>query len=145
MRTTPDNITSLQPHEIFVFGSNLAGRHGGGAALTAARLFGARRGIGVGRCGQSYAIPTKDERLRSLPLLAIESYVRAFLFHADLCNGYSSALGRPTNWIYLVTPIGCGLAGYNPEDIAPMFRGAPDYVILPRVFLDVLGGQDHGR
>jgi hypothetical protein len=106
---------------IFVFGSNLAGRHGKGAALTALRTYGAVYGQGVGPQGQSYAIPTKDENLRSLPLLTIDRYVYKFLQYAR---------DHPDEK-FLVTRIGCGYAGYTDRQIAPMFALAPDNCILP--------------
>jgi hypothetical protein len=105
---------------VFVFGSNLAGRHGKGAALEAVQRWGARPGQGVGRQGNSYAIPTKGETLRTLPLSAISISVDFFLKHARANPGDS----------FLVTAIGCGLAGYGPRDIAPMFVGAPENVFL---------------
>jgi hypothetical protein len=107
--------------EIFVFGSNLAGRHGAGAALHAKRCFGAIYGRGVGLQGDSYAIPTKDENIRTLPLGAIHQYVDEFKefarTHPDL--------------EFHVTKVGCGLAGYSEVDIAPMFAGSPENCILP--------------
>ena len=105
---------------VFVFGSNLAGRHGKGAALEAARWWGAKYGVGEGRQGSSYAIPTKDGDLRTLPLSEIRAYVSNFLEHARC---------RPAD-SFLVTAIGCGLAGYNPSDIRPMFAGATRNVFL---------------
>lgn len=116
--------------EVFVFGSNLAGRHGKGAALHARQYHGAIYGRGVGPQGQSYAIPTKDERLRTLPLEVIEGHVKKFLSYAH-CFSFTH---------FRVTAIGCGLAGYKPEQIAPMFRGAPPNVELPEEFLAVLNG-----
>lgn len=106
---------------IFVFGSNLAGRHGAGAALFARRNYGAEYGKGVGRTGDSYAIPTKDEYIRTLPLSAIKLYVDKFL-------AYAKANPKLT---FLVTRIGCGLAGYLDKDISPMFQGAPENCLLP--------------
>lgn len=109
---------------VFVFGSNLAGRHGAGAALWARENRGAITGQGEGIQGQSYAIPTKDEQLRPLPLERIRQGVDRFLaFAAD--HGHLT---------FELTPIGCGLAGYSPPDIAPMFRAAPPNVQLPREF-----------
>lgn len=96
---------------IFVFGSNLAGRHGKGAALDAVRYHGAIRGIGVGLQGMSYAIPTKDCLIHTLPLPIIKLYVDQFLQFAQIAKMMH----------FNVTPIGCGLAGYKFEDIAPMF------------------------
>src|SRR5215467_9854185 len=106
---------------IFVFGSNLAGRHGKGAALWAKRMHGAIQGRGVGPQGGSYAIPTKDEQLRVLPLGTIRLHVRDFLLYARQHHELTFA----------VTAIGCGLAGYKPEQIAPMFTDAPVNVSLP--------------
>ena len=106
---------------IFVFGSNLAGRHGKGAAVMALRCYGAVYGVGVGRTGNAYAIPTKDERLRTLPLSAIAAHVSHFIEYATL---------NPDLHFH-VTRIGCGLAGYTDEQIAPMFRGAPENCQLP--------------
>jgi len=113
---------------IFVFGSNLAGRHGKGAALEARKKWGAVYGQGVGLQGQSYAIPTKDERLRTLSLGEIEDHVYWFLVYAREHPELS----------FQLTPIGCGLAGYQPSEIAPLFRGAPNNVTLPREFEEVL-------
>lgn len=106
---------------IFVFGSNLAGRHGKGAALCAVINHGAIYGQGVGRQGDSYAIPTKDWDLNSLPLHHIGAYVEEFIIHAR----------RYPEDTFCVTRVGCGLAGYKDSDIAPMFSGAPDNCILP--------------
>ncbi|MFA7504683.1 MAG: hypothetical protein WCZ28_08275 [Burkholderiaceae bacterium] len=113
---------------VFVFGSNLAGRHGKGAALWARRHHGAIYGRGVGPQGNSYAIPTKDHRLRVLPLHAIQAHVADFL---------ALARRRP-HVAFELTPIGCGLAGYRPEQIAPMFSDAPANVFLPDAFRAVL-------
>lgn len=106
---------------IFVFGSNLAGRHGKGAALFARQNHGAVYGVGAGRTGNSYAIPTKDENLRTLPLGTIGHYVDQFINYA-LDN---------LDLEFEVTKIGCGLAGYKESQIAPMFVGAPDNCHLP--------------
>lgn len=106
---------------VFVFGSNLAGRHGKGAALEAQRHYGAIYGQGIGRQGMSYAIPTKDRDLKVLTLDAIERHVREFLDYA--------AANSTTE--FFVTAIGTGLAGYRHEDIAPMFRSAPKNCALP--------------
>lgn len=109
---------------VFVFGSNLAGRHGKGAALFARQNRGAEYGVGVGRTGNSYAIPTKDERIRTLPLDRINTYVKDFLDYAR---------GNPSD-MFQLTPIGCGLAGYTYDQIGPMFSGAPSNVIIPAEF-----------
>ena len=102
--------------DIFVFGSNLAGRHGAGAAKFARQYHGAVYGEGVGIQGQSYAIPTKDKNLRTLGLRVIQSYVDQFI-------GFASARKDLT---FYVTPIGCGLAGYSRDQIRPMFADMPD-------------------
>jgi hypothetical protein len=116
------------PNMIFVFGSNLAGRHGKGAALYARNHFGAVTGVGKGPTGQAYAIPTKDERLEVLPLREIGLYVAAFLAWAD----------ENPKLEFRVTPVGCGLAGYTPAQIAPLFKDPPANVILPPEFTTVL-------
>ncbi len=122
-------MPSTIPATIFVFGSNLAGRHGKGAALWARQHRGAIYGQGVGRQGNAYAIPTKDHQLRVLPLRAIERHVAAFLDYA---------LAHPDERFEL-TPIGCGLAGFRPDQIAPMFAAAPANVLMPPAFAAVLG------
>lgn len=106
---------------IFVFGSNLAGRHGKGAALYARQHHGAAYGWGKGLQGDSYAIPTKDEALRTIRLAAIGQHVETFL---------SFARAHP-DLLFQVTRIGCGLAGYTDADIAPMFAQAPVNCLLP--------------
>lgn len=106
---------------IFVFGSNLAGRHGKGAALYAKNNHGAEYGIGVGRTGNAYAIPTKDERIKPLPLDRIALFVADFLSYART----NPALE------FQVTKIGCGLAGYREHEISPMFKDAPMNCHLP--------------
>lgn len=119
--------------EIFVFGSNLAGRHSKGAALEAYRYHGAIYGQGEGLQGQSYAIPTRENdpfdksnkpKLRTLHLGEIEFYVRRFIGFAQLAPGLT----------FKLTPIRCGLSGYKPEQIAPMFAYAPSNIILPEAF-----------
>ena len=106
---------------IFVFGSNEAGWHGKGAALFALKNHGAKYGVGHGRTGDSYAIPTKDYHIKTLPLFDIEQYVDLFKTYANLNPDLT----------FNVTRIGCGLAGYRDCDIAPLFRGAPSNCILP--------------
>ena len=107
--------------EIFVFGSNLAGRHGKGAALHARKHYGAEYGVGVGLTGSAYAIPTKDGKLRTLPLDQIKEYVDAFQVFAT----------QNPNLTFRVTAIGTGLAGYSHAEIAPMFEGSPGNCRLP--------------
>ncbi|QBQ72083.1 macro domain-containing protein [Agrobacterium phage Milano] len=111
-------------HIVFVFGSNLAGRHGKGAALSAARFHGAIRGQGVGFMGSCYAIPTKGYQLEVLPLNEIEKHVHRFLVFATMNQKLK----------FRLTPVGCGLAGYRPDQIAPMFKGAPSNIIMPAEF-----------
>jgi len=106
---------------IFVFGSNLAGRHGKGAALIALRYWGAVYGVGAGLTGYAYAIPTKQESLRPLHISQITYRVNEFLKVAE-------SLPKQT---FLITPIGTGLAGYKHEQIAPLFKDAPANCVLP--------------
>lgn len=120
-------ITKLKDNQIFTFGSNLSGRHGKGAALQAVK-FGAEYGVGVGPTGQCYAIPTKGHKLEVLPLDVIQGYVHIFNRWTLLCPDQE----------FLLTPIGCGLAGYTPEQIAPMFKNHSENVILCPEFKSVL-------
>lgn len=124
-RITPDIISHLNPNEVFVFGSNLLGKHMSGAARTAFEKFGAQMGIGLGLQGQSYAIPTMN-----VDLSLIESYVRTFILYAK--NNLKNR--------FYVTPIGCGIAGYKPEQIAPLFIEAIDCVniFLPNSFWRII-------
>ena len=119
---TPDFITELKENEIFVFGSNLQGMHGGGAARLAYNKFGAIWGQGVGLQGQSYGIPTMHGGVE-----AIKPYVDEFIEFAK---------SHP-EMIFLVTRIGCGIAGFRDEEIAPLFQECIeiDNVILPRSFV----------
>lgn len=116
---TPDMIEELEEDEVFVFGSNLAGMHGGGAAYMAFKKFGAVMGCGVGLRGQSYAIPTMQGGVET-----IKPYVDEFVTFA--CE-------HPELFFY-VTRIGCGIAGFRDKDIAPLFAGASDLdnVCLPK-------------
>lgn len=120
--------------EIFVFGSNLAGRHGKGAALHARQHYGAKNGQGEGRHGNSYAIPTKRTPWETLPLDVISGHVATFKRYAWLRQKMH------LEEQFLLTPIGCGLAGYTPEQIAPMFADAPSNVVIPPEFLAILRG-----
>jgi hypothetical protein len=123
-----DGLIGLKANEIFVFGSNLAGRHGAGSAKHANRYYGAERGVGEGRTGNAYAIPTKDAALKTLPLERIALHVAKF-------KGYAALHPELT---FKLVAIGCGLAGYTPEQIAPMFANAPANVIKPPEFLRAL-------
>jgi hypothetical protein len=113
--------TQAAADEIFVFGSNEAGRHGAGAAKAALLYYGAVYGEGYGLQGRSYAIPTKDENIQTLDLNDIEDYIYIFIVEAAL---------NPSKK-YFMTRIGCGLAGYNDEDIAPLFKHAPTNINFP--------------
>lgn len=110
---------------VFVFGSNLKGRHGKGAALRARKFHGAISGQGEARQGNSYGIPTKDTRLVTLPLADIAQYVARFIAYAEANPDIE----------FQLTAIGCGLAGYKPSDIAPLFRSAPSNVKQPPEFV----------
>lgn len=122
---TPDKITELREDEVFVFGSNLEGMHGGGAAYAAFKKFGAVMGCGVGHCGQSYAIPTMQGGIET-----IKPYVDDFI-------GYAKA--NPDLFFY-VTRVGCGIAGFKDEDIAPLFIDAIEVenICLPKAFVSQL-------
>ena len=133
-RVTPENITVLAYRQIFVFGSNLAGKHGAGAAklanLEGWAVWG--KGCGVHLLGKfgSFAIPTKGLYIETIPLDWIKYYVDYFI-------EYAKAFPELT---FLVTEIGCGLAGYQPEQIAPMFKDVVELpnVKLPQRFWDIL-------
>ena len=124
-RYTPDNVKYLKENEIFVFGSNLDGMHGGGAARVAHMTFGAIWGQGVGLQGRSYAIPTMHGGVES-----IRPYVDEFITFAQ----------EHPEMTFLVTRIGCGIAGFTDEQIAPLFIRALEMenVVLPRTFVNVL-------
>lgn len=125
MEYTPENITELGPDDIFVFGSNLKGIHSGGAARVAYQKFGAILGQGVGIQGQSYAIPTMQGGVET-----IKPYVDQFI-----------ALAREWDQnTFYVTRIGCGIAGFRDEEIAPLFDEAYDLynVRLPKSFAEII-------
>ena len=131
---TPEIINYLEPNEIFVFGSNEAGIHGGGAAKTAQEKFGAIYGVPFGLMGQSFAIPTKDTRIETLPLSDILNYLVSFI---------KFTIDNPQLKFYL-TKIGCGLAGYTTNDIKSILWKAvnlatnngelPQNIIIPIEF-----------
>lgn len=125
MMYTPDVVNSLADNEIFVFGSNLRGWHQGGAAKHAQRYFGAIWGQGVGLQGQSYAIPTMQGGVNT-----IKPYVDNFI-----------AFAREHQELrFLVTPIGCGIAGFSPIQIAPLFSDAvgDNNIVLPFEFVQII-------
>lgn len=113
MSTTPRQ-------QIFVFGSNLLGIHGAGAALAAKESWGAEQGVGQGPTGSAYALPTKRTPWRRLPLGVIAVNVAVFLDYA----------AAHPELQFLITRVGCGLAGYTEEEIRPMFEGAPDNCVF---------------
>jgi hypothetical protein len=122
---TPEMITELNNDEIFVFGSNLAGMHGGGAAYAAWKQFGSVMGCGVGLRGQSYAIPTMQGGVET-----IKPYVDEFIAFAR----------EHPELFFFVTRIGCGIAGFRDKEIAPLFAEATevDNICLPESFVKVL-------
>ena len=126
-RITPNHISQLASNEVFVFGSNLQGHHYGGAARIANEKFGAIFGQGVGLQGQSYAIPTMHGGVET-----IRPYVDEFIEFAK----------QHPELTFLVTRIGCGIAGFKDSEIAPLFRGAIgiENIALPQSFMDVIGG-----
>ncbi|GAB3567670.1 A1S_2505 family phage non-structural protein [Spelaeicoccus albus] len=114
-RVTPDRISELAPGEIFVFGSNAAGTHGAGAALVAYEKFGAEWGVGAGLTGRTYALPTMGGRSE------LQREAAAFVDFA----------GRHPELTFYLTKVGCGIAGYTEEEVAPLFAGTPPNVIKP--------------
>lgn len=127
MKASPLNITSVGPAQVFVFGSNQAGRHGAGAAKQAL-TWGAKYGQAEGLQGRTYAIPTKDKYIyRSLSVDEIRPYVDRFIQFAK----------ENPHLEFLVTEVGCGRAGHQPKCIAPLFVGAADLrnVLLPVRFI----------
>lgn len=132
MNQSKQKIEKLLPNEVFVFGSNEAGIHGAGSASLANICFGAEMGKGIGHYGQSYAIPTKDYRIKSLSLAKIGFYINDFIDYAK----------RREELNFLVTEIGCGLAGYEPIQIAPLFKRVRDEkienIFLPARFIKIL-------
>ena len=128
---TPEVITSLAKDEIFVFGSNLAGVHGAGAARLAYQRFGAIWGKGEGLMGLSYALPTKDTDIETRSLEHIGYSVIRLI---DCCYANPDKT-------FLVTKCGCGLAGLRVQDIAPLFKtqsSLPTNLVLPREFHDII-------
>ena len=114
-------ITKLRPGEIFVFGSNRAGIHGGGAARLAREKFSAQHGVGEGLTGQCYAFPTLNENFEKVSRAALEASRDSF---------FETARRHP-ELTFLLTKVGCGIAGFAEDEIRPLFRDAPANVILP--------------
>lgn len=123
---TPEFITELKPNEIFVFGSNIHGMHGGGAAAIAFRKFGAEWGVGEGLTGQCYALPTMEGGVDYIAE-KVENFIACAKEHPELK--------------FYVTKIACGIAGFSIEEIGPLFADAipMENVILPREFVEELG------
>ncbi|MFW1734488.1 hypothetical protein ACG94V_14040 [Acinetobacter sp. ULE_I001] len=117
-------IKTLPEDTVFVFGSNMAGTHQGGAAKTAHLHFGATKGVGRGWAGQSFAIPTMNEHLQQMPLSQIQHYIDDFKIYTK----------NHPKIKYFITSVGCGVAGYKVEEIAPMFKGISRNVIFPASF-----------
>lgn len=131
----PDNIIPTGDW-IFVFGSNEAGRHGKGTAKVARIDFRAEYGVGRGRTGQAYAIPTKDTQLRVLPIRAIEPAVREFISYAKTHPELN----------FFVTRVGCGFAGCKDEQIGPLFSDVPSNCSMPsdwRRYLEYARNESH--
>lgn len=128
-RITPNHITELKPNEIFVFGSNLQGYHGGGAARLAMNQWGAVWGQGTGPQGQTYAIPTMQGGIGT-----IRPYIDQFIKFAQ----------NDPEKTFLVTEIGCGIAGFRPADIAPLFKNAINIpnIWLPQRFWEILQKEE---
>lgn len=127
-RIAPDRISELENYEVFVFGSNLQGQHAGGAAVIAEQKFGAVWGEGVGLHGQTYAIPTMHGGIEE-----IKPYVDEFIEFAK----------QNPNLKFLVTRIGCGIAGFTEEEMAPLFAEGVNVenIYLPDTFFDVIAGK----
>ena len=125
----------MSEESIFVFGSNLSGRHGRGAAAYAREHYGAVSGKGVGLQGTSYAIPTKDHALRGLPLDQIAHYVQRFIEFAN----------EHTEMTFQITRVGCGMAGYSDKQMAPLFEEVPKNCKLPDEWKPFLQAGKNGK
>lgn len=123
-RIASDRIATLGEKEIFVFGSNIHGAHGGGAAWYAYKNFGAEWGVGEGLTGRTYALPTMEGEASMAH--AVERFISCAKEHPELT--------------FLVTAVGCGIAGYTPQQVAPLFKEAPTLknIYLPQVFINNL-------
>lgn len=136
-RVTPEQLseTDIGDYDIFVFGSNESGHHGAGAALFAEKHLGAIAGKGFGLEGNTFAIPTKDWTIQQLDIAIIEFYVKRFIAFVEKTSNPKIR--------FLVTKIGCGLAGFTPEEIAPFFKKLRDnpLVWLPQDFINIIDKQ----
>ena len=123
-RVAADRIVELGAGEVFVFGSNIQGAHGGGAAWFAHKHFGAEWGVGEGLTGHTYALPTMEGKDAM----------------KDAVNRFIACARQHPELTFLVTAVGCGIAGYTPEEVAPLFKEATslENVYLPQVFWDIL-------
>jgi hypothetical protein len=130
MRITPKKIRTLNENQVYCFGSNESGIHGKGSAKIAAERFGAKAGVGFGLEGQSFAIPTKDKKIKTLAIVQIKYFIDQFIIFAK----------RKQNLVFYVLEIGCMNAGYQPKDIAPLFKDAIDVenIFLPESFWNEL-------
>ncbi len=128
-RVATSPIEGLNENEIFVFGSNIQGMHGGGAAWFANKNFGAEWGVGEGLTGRSYALPTMEGEA-SLKH-AVKNFIVCAKSHPELT--------------FLLTAVGCGIAGYTPDEVAPLFREASslENVYLPQAFINVLDKESN--
>ena len=125
MKYTPEFIAELGENQVFVFGSNLAGKHNGGGARIALEKFGAIYGQAVGNQGQSYAIPTLGYNFEKISLTDIRYYIDLFFNYAY----------NHSQFEFLVTKIGCGIAGYDVSEIAPLLLNPFKNIILPEEFV----------
>lgn len=121
MNSTPENITELQPDDVFCFGSNALGEHYGGAARYAYDHFGAIWGRGEGIQGQSYAIPTLSKAMKPYSISMLERITGTFIYYAK----------QHPEKTFLLTKVGCGIAGFSEAEIAPLFKYAPRNVVKP--------------
>lgn len=121
-------ITELKENQIFVFGSNMIGNHGGGAARQAKEQFGAEEGIGEGLSGKTYAFPTLERDMNKRGIKGLERSRDRF---------FATAKALPEKE-FLMTPVGIGIANYSVEEIAPLFRNAPNNIVLPEEFKEYL-------
>ena len=130
MKITPTNITKLKANEVFVFGSKLNGAHIGGAAKLAIDKFGAINGKYFGLYGKSFAMPTLDETLQKINLKSLQCYINDF---------FEIAAAHPKKH-FLITEIGCGIAGFTLAEIAPLFKDflTVENCSLPQTFIDLL-------
>lgn len=120
-----NNITELKLNEVFVFGSNGIGAHSGGAAKVAHEIFGYPMGVSTGVVGQAYGIDTMGRKDKMIE---------------DINQFIATAKALPAITFY-VTKVGCGIAGYNPKEVAPLFKDVPDNVCLPKEFQEILGAK----